>query len=110
MTDREYHAFPFDILDGLWPTGFGLYSRRKRTNAEWIDVLQREVDRGLLRRVGDGSCDRPYRYEEVAEGICQRPSFVTTFHDASTKRLLDRLGLTAEGVEAAFGQWWRGSR
>jgi hypothetical protein len=87
-------GLPFAILDGLWPTGFTLYSRHKRSNEQWIDVLEREVDRGLLRRVGDGSTESPFRYEEVAEGVCQRPSFVTTLDDASTQRLLARLGLS----------------
>jgi hypothetical protein len=36
-------GLPFAILDGLWPTGFTLYSRLKRSNEQWIDVLEREA-------------------------------------------------------------------
>ena len=93
MPERIHVALPLAILDGIWPTGVTLASRRKRTNEEWIDLLEREVDRGLLRRVGDGSAEAPYRYEETAPGAFARPTFVTTLDDASTQRLVARLRL-----------------
>jgi hypothetical protein len=94
MPERVHVALPLAILDGIWPTGVTLTSRRKRTNEEWVDLLEREVDRGLLRREGDGSADNPFRYKETAPGALLRPTFRTTLDDASTQKLLARLGLS----------------
>ena len=99
MNRNVYVCLPLDVLDGIWPTGVTLLSRRERSREEWIDTLDAEVDRGLLRRVGDGTKDSPYRYEETMPGI-----FTTAVSAArlgldhpTTQRLLSRLGLRDAG-------------
>lgn len=90
-----YVALPLDILDGIWPQGVTLLTRRKRRPEAWIDTLEREVDRGLLRRTGNGTKDSPFEYVEVMPGSFARSvRQVSTFRDHRTRRLLARLGLS----------------
>src|SRR5690348_4807975 len=98
MSDREYIALPIAILDGIIPTGFTLYTRHRFAKERLVDLLEREVDRGLLKRSGDGTPESPYRYEEAVPGAFERPTFVTKLDDANTRRLLDRLGLNPADV------------
>jgi hypothetical protein len=93
MTDQISAVLPLDVLDGIWPTGVNLRARRERTSDEWIDVLEREVDRGLLRRVGDGTDESPFRYEEVAAGAFTLPPTWVGLDHPTTSRLLSRLGI-----------------
>jgi hypothetical protein len=91
--DRIHVSLPLAIIDGIWPTGMTLLSRRKRTSEEWFDTLEREVDRGLLRRVGHGTEESPYRYEEVAPGVFTVPPKKVGLLHPTTQRLVARLGL-----------------
>lgn len=68
MSERAHVVLPLDVLDGIWPTGVTLRTRRERTTEGWIDALEREVDRGLLYRVGDGTEESPFRWSERVRG------------------------------------------
>jgi hypothetical protein len=94
--ERVWVCLPLDILDGIWPTGVTLLSRRKRRQEDWLDALEREVDRGLLVRTGDGTEASPYRYEEVSPGVFTLAPTFRSIDDPESgmPSLLERLGLS----------------
>jgi hypothetical protein len=93
---RVYVTLPLDILNGIWPRGVTLLTRRHRTSAQWLDALEREVDRGLLVRTGEGTDDSPFRYVEAMPGAFTLAPTYRRLDDPKSGmwRLLARLGLS----------------
>jgi hypothetical protein len=63
MTTTARVVLPLAILDDLLPLRNPLAHLARRRTDELIELLERQVDQGVLRRSGTGTFKDPFRYE-----------------------------------------------
>jgi len=83
-------VLPFAILEDLLPLRNPLaHLARRRTN-DLIELLERQVDQGVLHSSGTGVVGDPFRYDWTLPSFASSWEASREAHDAGLARLLER--------------------